>query len=122
MRTLILAGLVLLSCLPAHAQSRMSPAAAAPSALNNSGGGGGGGYSGGSGYGGGGAGIHSLPSSPATQFTYSYAHGSDSDFAPTSFLPYDQAVELGESILAEKPKSLGEVAAEYRALKRKSRQ
>jgi len=121
MRTLVLAGLVWLSCLPAHAQSRMSPAAAAPSTLNNSGGGGGG-YSGGSSYGGGGAGIHSLPSSPAMQFTYCYAHGSDTDFAPTSFLPYDQAVELGESVLAEKPKSLGEVAAEYRALKRKSRQ
>jgi hypothetical protein len=115
MRTVIFAALILFFSLPLHAQSRMPPAGAAPGNLNNGGGGGGGGSSGG----GGGVGIHSLPNSPVAHFSYSYAHGSESDFAPTSFLPYDQAVKLGESMLAEKPRSLGEVAAEYRASKKR---
>ena len=119
MRSVIFGVLSLFLSLSLHAQSRMSPAGAAPSTLNN-GGGGGGGYSGGSAYGGGGVGIHSLPSCPLAQFNYSYAHGTDADFAPTSFLPYDQAIKLGEAVLAEKPKSLGEVAAEYRAQKKRS--
>jgi hypothetical protein len=113
---MIFAAFVLFFSLPLHAQSRMPPAGATPSASNNSGGGGGGGSYGG----GGGAGIHSLPSCPARQYSYSYAHGSGADFAPTSFLPYDQAVKLGDAVLAEKPKSLGEVAAEYRAAKKQS--
>jgi hypothetical protein len=117
MRSVIFAALILFLSLPLHAQSRMSPAGATPSTLNNGGGGGGaGGFS----SGGGATGITYLPSSPRAQFSYSYAHGSDADFAPTSFLPYDQAVKLGESVLAEKPKSLGEVAAEYRASKKKA--
>jgi len=114
-RVVFFAGLILFFSLPLRAQSHMSPAGANPNAAVNSGGGGGGGSSGG----GGGSGITALPSFPRAQFSYGYAHGSDADFAPSSFLTYDEAVKLGESVLAEKPKSLGEAAAEYRASKKK---
>lgn len=116
-RSMLFAALILFFSLPARAQSHMALSGGnANSASPNSGGGGGaGGYGGG-----GGSGITALPSSPRAQFSYGYAHGSDADFAPSSFLSYDDAVKLGESVLAAKPKSLGEVAAEYRALKRKT--
>jgi hypothetical protein len=118
-RSMLFAALILVFSLPARAQSHMALSGGnANSASPNSGGGGGaGGYSGG---GGGGSGITALPSSPRAQYSYGYAHGSDADFAPSAFLSYDEAVKLGESVLAEKPKSLGEVAAEYRASKKKA--
>ena len=118
-RSMLFAALILFFSLPARAQSHMALSGGnANSASPNSGGGGGaGGYGGG---GGGGSGITALPSSPRAQFSYGYAHGSDADFAPSSFLSYDDAVKLGESVLAAKPRSLGEVAAEYRASKKKA--
>jgi hypothetical protein len=119
-RSMLFAALILFFSLPVHAQSHMSLSggnANSASPSNGGGGGGGGGYSSG---GGGGSGITALPSSPRAQFSYGYAHGSDADFAPSSFLSYDDAVKLGESVLAAKPRSLGEVAAEYRASKRKA--
>jgi hypothetical protein len=117
-RSIFFAALILFFSLPVRAQSHMALSGGnANSASPNSGGGGGaGGYSGG----GGGSGITALPSSPRAQFSYGYAHGSDADFAPSSFLSYDEAVKLGESVLAAKPRSLGEVAAEYRASKKKA--
>jgi hypothetical protein len=120
MRTALFAGLVLLFCLPAHAQTHTVPAGATPSNISNSSGGGGGG-TGGSGGGSGFAtsSIRPLPTRAAFQPHLDYAHGSD-DFSPSTFLPYQDAVKLGESVLNEQPKSLGAVAAQYRAMKKES--
>jgi hypothetical protein len=117
-RSVLFAALILFFTLPLRAQSHMSPAGANPNASVSNGGGGAGGSTGSGGFGGGSSGITALPSFPRAQVSYGYAHGSDADFAPSSFLPYDEAVKLGESVLAEKPKSLGEVAAQYRASKK----
>jgi hypothetical protein len=117
-RAALFAGLVLLFCLPAHAQTHMVPAGSAASNVSNSGGGAGGGT-------GGAAGgfatstIRTLPTRAAFQSRLEYAHGSD-DFSPSTFLPFQDAVKLGQSILNEEPKSLGAVAAQYRAMKKES--
>lgn len=118
MRAVLFAGLVLLFCLPAGAQTHMVPAGSAASNVSNSGGGGG------AGTGGGASGfatttIRLLPTRAAFQGHIEYAHGSD-DFSPSTFLPYQDAVKLGESVLNEEPKSLGTVAAQYRAMKKES--
>jgi len=120
MRAAFFAGLVLLFCLPAHAQAHMVPAGSAVSNVFNSSGGGGGG-TGGSGGGSGFATstIRALPTRAAFQCHLEYAHGSD-DFSLSTFLPYQDAVKLGQSVLNEEPKSLGAVAAQYRAMKKES--
>jgi hypothetical protein len=118
MRVALFAGLVLLFCLPAHAQAHMVPGGSAVSNLSNSGGGGGtGGSGGGSGFAT--SSIRALPTRAAFQCHLEYAHGSD-DFSPSTFLPFQDAVKLGQSVLNEEPKSLGAVAAQYRAMKKES--
>jgi hypothetical protein len=118
MRAALFAGLVLLFCLPAHAQTHMVPAEAAPSNVSSSGGGGGG-TGGGTASGFATSTIHALPTRTAFQCHFEYAHGSD-DFSPSTFLSFQDAVKLGQSVLNEEPKSLGAVAAQYRAMKKES--
>lgn len=62
-------------------------------------------------------GIQEHPSFPAAQYTYAYAKGTE--LVPSSFMVYADAVRLGQAMLAIQPKTLGEVAAEYRAAKGK---
>jgi len=53
-------------------------------------------------------------------FGVGFAHG-DPEFVPSTYMEYEQALELGKKILAEQAKpqpSLGEIARELRARKR----
>lgn len=114
MRIVVLGALVMLFSLPAHAQMQTHGAmggASTTSGYNNGGGGGGGGISGG-------ASAVTMLHTPATRFDLGYAHGSDYEFEPSSYMAYDDAVKLGRSLVEAKPKTLGEVAAEYRARKK----
>jgi hypothetical protein len=58
--------------------------------------------------------FHSLQSSPVATFHMTVTTGSDGDFIPSTYLPFAQAVELGKELQAAKPKTLAEVALEYR--------
>lgn len=79
-------------------------------AVSNSGGGGG--------YGGNGAGIggqssfHTLPSIPPARLPSTAVSGSDSTFVPSSFLPYNQAIAVGNAMLDAQHESVAEAAAE----------
>lgn len=112
--------LALVLAVPAHAQMRgpasggMQTTAVGGATGSGGGGGGGGSFGGGSGTGGG----HPLPSFALVRYTNSSAHGTEADFQLTSFVPYEQAVKMGEAALAEQAKTLGQIAAEYRAAKR----
>jgi hypothetical protein len=109
MKIAILGALVMLFSLPAHAQAHATPGGASAAA----------GYvSGGGGSAGGSASSPAMMHTPATRFDFGYAHGTDCDFTPSSFMAYDDAIKLGRSIVEAKPKTLGEVAAEYRARKK----
>jgi hypothetical protein len=112
MKSGILAALLLMFALPAAAQNR--GAGAAPVAPAYSGGGGG--------FGGGlGSSSFSSPSfSPTVHYQIVYAHGSDATFVPTRFVSYCEALKLGKAALAYRPKTIAEVAAEYRAAKLKT--
>jgi hypothetical protein len=118
MKATFFAALILFFGLPAFAQ-RVPANASSSSAVSNSSGGGGGGF------GGGGAAsgfasstIHELAGNPMYQPKYDYAHGCGCDFSPSTFMSFEDAVKLGQSVLDEKPPSLGEVAAQYRAMKK----
>jgi hypothetical protein len=112
MRIAILGALAILFSLPAHAQSHTTLGGATPGGGYNTGGAGGaGGVSGGS--------LNPVMfHTPATHFDVGYAHGTDGEFVPSSFMNYEDAVKLGRSMVEAKPKSLGEIAAEYRARKK----
>lgn len=109
MKGVLLGGLILFFSLPSYAQGHATMGGAAASAGYTQGGG--------SGVGGGGT-SPSLLHTPLTRFEYTYAHGTDCEFVPSSFMAYDDAVKLGRSILDTQPRSLGEIAAEYRAKKK----
>lgn len=112
--TLVAASLFFLA-LPVHAQTHIAGGGAAPSQLSFSGGGGGGGLEGSS------AMVFTLPvvnRSSAQHYTYVYVQGSDESFVFTRFVSFDAAVKLGKEALAYRPKTIVEVAAEYRAEKR----
>ena len=100
MKVFAFAVLLLFFALPAHAQ-RMGSA----STQVNQGGGGqmGGDY---------GSSNHIA----VTEFHVVAAHGS-SDFVDSTYMAYDRALEIGESILARQQKTLGQIAREYRAEK-----
>jgi len=112
MRIVLLGAMLMLFSLPAYAQGHAALGGAAPNGGLSSGGAGGGGGMGG------GTSSPAMFHTPATRFDMGYAHGSDCDFVPSSFMSYDDAVNLGRSIIEAKPKTLGEVAAEYRARKK----
>jgi hypothetical protein len=54
---------------------------------------------------------YSLPDASTQVLTYS---GSNSEFVPSLFMSYDKALAKGVADLAAKPKTLAEVAQEYR--------
>jgi hypothetical protein len=81
-------------------------------AVSNSGSGGGGGYGG---YGGGMTGstnFHTLPSIPPARLPSTAVSGSDATFVPSSFLPYNQAIAVGNAMLDAQHESVAEAAAE----------
>jgi hypothetical protein len=114
MKSALFAALLLTLALPAAAQGHGT--AAAPSAPVFSGEGGGG-YGSGIGFGSIAISTHSSSSTPHYQLVY--AHGSNAAFVPTRFVSYAEALKLGEAALAYRPKSIAEIAAEYRAEKAK---
>ena len=106
-RLLGLAVLILGLSVPAHAQSRSAvvPAGSTGGVVSNGGGG----------YGGGGGGVsdfHTLPSVPSTTFRSTAVSGSDATFEPSSFLPYKEAIAVGQDILNAQHESVAEAAAE----------
>lgn len=114
MKTLLAVVAVLfIASLPAHAQSRFGSSGA--SVLATGGGGGAGTGVGSS------AGV--LPMAfRTTRYANLAAHGTETDFNLTSFVPYDEAVKMGLAVINQKPKPIAEVAAEYRASKKRPRQ
>jgi len=123
MKAIAFAAFVLFFALPSLAQTTHVPlgGGSASSAVSSSGGGGGsGGYGGGVAEGFATSTIHTLYGSALYKPRYEYAHGSTSDFAPSRFLAYDEAVKLGQSIIDAKPRSIVEVAAETRAARKHS--
>jgi len=89
--------------LPTHAQTThiASGGAANPLASNGAGGwGGGGGYSGGS----------RLMSYPRTQFNTTGVSGSQNEYVPSVFVPYDRAIAKGQNALDTPPPTVAEAA------------
>jgi len=87
---LVVGGLLLVSSIPAQAQTV--------------------------GFGGGSIGRVTFPSMthfPETQFNSVVVSGSDQDFVPTTFVSFDTGIAEGCTTLAMQPKSLGEIAHEY---------
>jgi len=67
--------------------------------------------------------LHGVPFHPSTgssgtQFHMSVAAGSEADFTPSVYVPFEKAVAEGRAELAAKPKTLAEVAFENKAAKR----
>ncbi|HTW24479.1 MAG TPA: hypothetical protein VMD78_12820 [Candidatus Baltobacteraceae bacterium] len=56
--------------------------------------------------------FRTLPVVPAASLPSSYVSGTNFDFEPSTFLPYSQAIAVGQAILDETHKSVAEVAAE----------
>lgn len=111
MKVLSFGVLILLFALPAHAQNHATQVSSAPNpaTMGGSGAGGAGGY----------GSSFSFPTSSSAapvHYQYSFAHGSDSSFVPSTFVRFEDALKIA---LAPPPKpvSIAEVAAEYRALK-----
>lgn len=74
-----------------------------------------GGGAGGSTSGGGESGVtsfHTLPSIPAAILRSSAISGTEADFVPSTFLPYNQAIAAGREVLDAQHKSVAEAAAE----------
>ena len=79
-------------------------------AISNAGGGGGG-YGGASGGSGGPASFHTLPSIPPARLPSTAVSGSDATFVPSTFLPYNQAIAVGNAMLDAQHESVAEAAA-----------
>jgi len=96
---LALMALVLVFSLPAHAQAAGGSASSPHT-------GGGGSFGGSSG---------ARPAhTPTAQFQMSAVSGSNSDFVPSAYLPFDKAVALGRNYSAAKPATIVEVAQAYK--------
>lgn len=119
MKTALFAASILLFALPAHAQHRFA-GGAAPSNLSFSGGGGAGGGLGGGGLSG--VSFGGVSNNAPTRYQYVYVHGSDATYVPSTFVPFKTALQMGKAALAYRPKTIAEVAAEYRASKKKPQQ
>lgn len=101
---LALAAFICLFSTAAHAQA--AGGGAIPVNRTNSGGGGGG-------YGGGSTvNFPTPPHYPSTVFVTAGVSGTSSDFVPSQYLPYDQAVAAGQSLLNSKQKTVVEMAQE----------
>ncbi len=57
---------------------------------------------------------HSISSSPVTQFHMTVISGDGNEFIPSTYVPFSKAVEMGRTMEIAKPKTLAEVANEYR--------
>jgi hypothetical protein len=53
-----------------------------------------------------------LPTIPAANLPSSAVSGTDADFVPSTFLPYKQAIAMGQEVLDAQHKSVAEAAAE----------
>jgi hypothetical protein len=102
--------LILLFSVPARAQSYGSNVGGGGS-LNS-----GRSLNGGAGLGG--VTFHSAPSRPGTVFHMVVTSGSANEYIPSTYVAFAKAVELGQAMEIAKPKSLAEVALEYRNEKR----
>lgn len=92
----------LLLAIPVRAQDRASQ-------LNFGGRGGGASF-------GGAGGTFSLPVTARPEhYTYTYAQGSTETYVPTRFVSFETGLQLAKELQAYRPKSLGEIAAQYRA-------
>jgi|SRR5579862_7849010 len=56
--------------------------------------------------------FHTLPVVPPANLPSLAVSGSNVDFEPSTFLPYNQAIAVGQEILNAEHKSVAEVAAE----------
>ncbi|HKF52627.1 MAG TPA: hypothetical protein VKB26_09960 [Candidatus Acidoferrales bacterium] len=66
-----------------------------------------------------GGGSFSLPITNRNEhYKYVYARGSTTTYIPTRFVRFETGLKLARQLQAYQPKSLGEIAAEYRAAKR----
>jgi len=102
---------VLSLSIPVSAQSRGSAGtASSPQSFS---GGGGGGYGGG-----GGASSPSHAPRPEVHYELAYAQGSATEYVASAYVSFEEAVKLGQQVLTNKPKSVAEVAAEYRAARK----
>lgn len=113
MKTALMATAFLFLVVPVHAQDRSSR-------LNS--GGGGAGFGGGFGGSSIGGGSFSLPATTRVEhYAYVYAQGSAATYTPTRFVSFETGLKLAEEAQAYRPKSLGEIAAEYRAAKKQAK-
>jgi len=104
--------LIISFALPACAQSHGSGGAGATaSPLSVSGGGGGG-------YGAGGVSFPSHSPRPEVHYELAYAQGSACEYVASTYLTFEEAVKLGKAALENKPKSIAQVAADFRAAKK----
>ncbi len=104
--------LILLFSMPAHAQAAYGNSIGGGGSLNS-----GSSLGGGSGY----HGVtfhHSISSGPITQFHMTVVTGDGNQFIPSTYVPFSKAVELGRTMEIAKPKTLAEVASEYRSAKK----
>jgi len=62
--------------------------------------------------------FQTLPSFPRAQFQVVDVSGEDALFFPSSFVQFEEGITKGQVVLAEKRKSLGEAALEYRHAER----
>jgi hypothetical protein len=98
--------------IPAHAQAKGGSAMAGMSGTGFMGSAAGGGAGG---FGGGDSGVtnfNTLPVIPPARLASTAVSGSERNFEPSTFLPYDQAIAAGQQMLDAQHKSLAEVAAE----------
>lgn len=115
MKTALIASAFLFLALPVHAQDRASQL--------TFGGGGGAGF-GGAGFSAASIGRSALSlaaTSRSEHYTYTYAQGSAATYTPTRFVSFETGLKLAKETPVYRPKSLGEIAAEYRAAKRQTR-
>ncbi len=109
-----LAILTLGLALSANAQSRGGGTAGPTNGGGNGGGGGGGAI--------GGAGFSTLPNHPAATFAATAVSGTDAEFVPSTFLPFESAVAAGKAALDAEHASVAQVAeANSRAPKAKAK-
>ena len=114
MKTALIAVAFLFLIVPVHAQDRAS--------WLNFGGGGGMGLGGvGSGSSSIGGSISIPTASRSEHYAYIYAQGSAATYVPTRFVSFETGLQLAKELQAYRAKSLGEIAAQYRAEKRLSK-
>jgi hypothetical protein len=99
--------MIVLFCLPAGAQSFGTGNVGGAGSINS-----GSSLNGGSGLHG--VTSHSLPKIAETRFYMSVTSGSESEYTPSVYVPFSKAVQIGSTVQVVKPKSLAEVASEYR--------